>query len=248
MKIASLLIGGAIATLGVKAYAGNTTTDKPAGTSTNTIKEFVSKIQTIKSPTSAIMPSLASYEVKKGLNKITPDFSNLGLNNVKSGLGNIGGNISSGLGNIGNNISNINNPFSNLINHNNKNNNVKTPGKNSNLSNGGLAGKTSDYLGLGVFFSGANNIKNFAVAGITGKKVKTFNTRYGTQTYITNPKKSSKTASQVASNHSTHNYNYKTKGFVGAPTIKKSYQQKHKVSTNLNSSGLRAFNHLTGGL
>ena len=246
MKLASLFIGGAIAAIGVKAYSGNTTTDKPAGSSTNTIKEFVSKIQTIKSPTSAIMPSLIASQTKRQFKNITPNFSNLGLNNVKSGLGNIGNNISNGVSNLGNGISsNISNPFSNLLNHKTNNNNSNSSSK-SNVSNGGLAGKASDYLGLGVFFSGANNIKNFVEAGVTGKSVKTFNTKYGTQTYLVNPKKSGHTASQVASNHS--NYKYNVKGFTGPQTIKKTYQKKHRISTNLNSSGLNAFHHLTGGL
>ena len=239
MKLASLFIGGAIAAIGVKAYAGNSTSDKPAGTSTNTIKEFVSKIQTIKSSTSSIMPSLIASQTKREFKNITPNFSNLGL-------GNIGNNISNGVSNLGSGISsNIKNPLTNLLNH--KNNNTSNSNKkSSNVSNGGLAGKASDYLGLGVFFSGVNNIKNFAVAGVTGKKVKIFNTKYGAQTYLVNPKKSGHTASQVASNHS--NYNYTPKGVAGPQTIKKTYEKKHRVSSNLSSSGLSAFHHLTGGL
>ncbi len=81
------------------------------------------------------------------------------------------------------------NPFSGLFSGGTSNAGTTNPAQTKLVSDGGLAGKAADFLGLGVFFSGANNIKNFGVASWTGQELRNFNTKYGAQTAVVGEKK-----------------------------------------------------------
>lgn len=90
---------------------------------------------------------------------------------------------------------NFENPFSNLFSGNSKSG-TTNPTQPKDPANGGLAGKVSEAVGLPVFFSGANNIKNLFTTYVSNsplsplsffipnKEIVNFNTKYGAQTYL----------------------------------------------------------------
>lgn len=107
------------------------------------------------------------------------------INNTKEIVSNLGENIKENVQGVQENIKDV---VPGIPNFSLPSLDLKTPSMSSEFKlNGGLAGSTSDFLGLGVFFSGANNIKNYALSSWTGQDVSIWNNKYGAQTNLVGP-------------------------------------------------------------